>query len=98
MGGGGSASWITRGSAGRGATRSGGRTLEREDTTLGLGLVTNVRVLLAHADHDTLVTGAADDGGEDLIEGDSEPSQSLGVRVGAFSTRAGPSIELCRAV
>ena len=41
-------------------------TLEGEDTTLGLGLVTDVRVLLAHADHDTLVTGPADNRGEDL--------------------------------
>mmetsp|Transcript_19222 Transcript_19222/g.32755 ORF Transcript_19222/g.32755 Transcript_19222/m.32755 type:complete len:404 (+) Transcript_19222:86-1297(+) len=39
--------------------------LQGEDTTLGLGLVTDVRVLLAHADHDTSVTGAADDGGKD---------------------------------
>lgn len=39
-------------------------TLEGEDTTLGLGLVTDVRVLLAHADHDTLMSGSTDDGGE----------------------------------
>jgi hypothetical protein len=39
--------------------------LQREDTTLALGLVTNVRVLLAHANHDTLVAGTADNGGED---------------------------------
>jgi len=36
-----------------------------EDTSLGLGLVTDVGVLLAHTDHDTLVAGSANDGGED---------------------------------
>jgi len=39
--------------------------LEGEDTTLGLGLVTDVGVLLTHADHHTLVAGPSDDGGED---------------------------------
>ena len=39
--------------------------LEGQDTSLGLSLITDVGVLLSHADHDTLVTGAADDGGED---------------------------------
>ena len=39
--------------------------LERQDTALGLGLVTHVAVLLAHADHHTLVAGATDDGRED---------------------------------
>ena len=34
--------------------------LQGQNTTLGLGLVTDVGVLLAHADHDTLVTGSAD--------------------------------------
>ena len=38
--------------------------LERQDATLGLGLVADVRVLLAHADHHTLVTRAAHDRGE----------------------------------
>merc|ERR1712079_58655 len=39
--------------------------LQGEDTPLGLGLVTDIGVLLSHADHDSLVAGAADDGGED---------------------------------
>merc|ERR1712110_1276426 len=39
--------------------------LQGEDTPLGLGLVTDVGVLLSHAHHDTLVTGTANDGGED---------------------------------
>jgi hypothetical protein len=38
--------------------------LEGEDTTLGLGLVTDVRVLLAHADHHAGVARATDDRGE----------------------------------
>mmetsp|Transcript_33744 Transcript_33744/g.95475 ORF Transcript_33744/g.95475 Transcript_33744/m.95475 type:complete len:292 (-) Transcript_33744:1161-2036(-) len=33
--------------------------LEGEDTALGLGLVTHIRVFLAHANHDTLVSRAA---------------------------------------
>merc|ERR1711910_73519 len=39
--------------------------LQGEDTPLGLGLVSNIGVLLTHTDHDTLVTGTANDGGED---------------------------------
>jgi len=39
--------------------------LEGQDTSLGLGLVTDVRVLLAHTDHDSLVAGSANDGWED---------------------------------
>merc|ERR1719173_305463 len=39
--------------------------LQGEDTPLGLGLVTDIGILLSHADHDTLVPGAAHDGGED---------------------------------
>jgi hypothetical protein len=36
-----------------------------EDTTLGLGLVSNIGVLLAHTDHDTLMPGATHNRGED---------------------------------
>merc|ERR1712015_246883 len=39
--------------------------LQGEDTPLGLGLVTDVGVLLSHTDHHTLVAGTANDGGED---------------------------------
>merc|ERR1712102_4905 len=49
--------------------------LQGEDTSLGLGLVSNIGVLLSHTDHDTLVTGATNDGGEDgsggIISGES---------------------------
>ena len=41
------------------------RVLERQDAALGLGLVADVRVLLAHADHDALVARPADDRRED---------------------------------
>merc|ERR1719500_346901 len=39
--------------------------LQGEDTPLGLGLVTDVGVLLSHTDHDSLVARTANNGGED---------------------------------
>ena len=39
--------------------------LQGEDTSLGLGLVSHVRVLLAHAHHHALVAGTTHDRGED---------------------------------
>merc|ERR1740128_539888 len=39
--------------------------LEGEDSSLGLGLITNIGILLSHTDHHTLVTGTADNGGKD---------------------------------
>merc|ERR1711917_224259 len=39
--------------------------LQGEDTPLGLGLVSNIGVLLTHAHHDTLVPWATNDGWED---------------------------------
>merc|ERR1712045_199675 len=39
--------------------------LQGKDTPLGLGLVTDVGVLLSHTNHDTLVAGTSNDGGED---------------------------------
>merc|ERR1740129_792484 len=39
--------------------------LQGEDTSLGQGLVTDIGVLLSHTDHDSLVAGTADNGGED---------------------------------
>merc|ERR1719173_297793 len=38
--------------------------LQGEDTPLGLGLVTDIGILLSHAHHDALVPGPAHDGGE----------------------------------
>merc|ERR1712020_85251 len=49
--------------------------LQGEDTSLGLGLVTDIGILLSHTDHDSLVAGAANNGGEDssgsVISGES---------------------------
>jgi len=46
-----------------------------EDTSLALGLITDIGVLLSHTDHDTLMTWATDDGWEDgagsVISGES---------------------------
>merc|ERR1712061_852984 len=39
--------------------------LQGEDTSLGLGLVTDIGILLSHTDHDSLVAGTSDDGGKD---------------------------------
>merc|ERR1712024_367918 len=39
--------------------------LQGEDTSLGLSLISNIGILLTHTDHDTLMTGASDNGGED---------------------------------
>merc|ERR1711951_303691 len=41
------------------------RVLEGQDTPLGLGLVSNIGILLSHTDNHALVTGATNDGGED---------------------------------
>merc|ERR1719300_2304995 len=41
------------------------RVLQGEDTSLGLSLVTDVGVLVAHADHDGDMAGTTNDGGED---------------------------------
>merc|ERR1719516_47743 len=41
------------------------RVLEGEDTSLGLGLISNIGILLSHADHHTLVPGSTNNGGED---------------------------------
>merc|ERR1719427_1380791 len=54
--------------------------LEGEDTSLALGLFTDVGVLLTHTDHHTLVTGTANDGGEDssgsVISGEASFDQT----------------------
>merc|ERR1719410_2847407 len=41
------------------------RVLQGEDTSLGLGFISNIGILLTHTDHDTLVAGTANNGGED---------------------------------
>merc|ERR1712233_215683 len=39
--------------------------LEGKDTSLGLGLISNIGILLSHTDHHTLVAGTSNNGGED---------------------------------
>merc|ERR1719317_233194 len=39
--------------------------LQGQDTSLALSFVSDVRILLSHTDHDTLVTGSSDNGWED---------------------------------
>merc|ERR1711868_172814 len=39
--------------------------LEGKDTPLGLSFISNIGILLTHTDHDTLVTGASNNGRED---------------------------------
>merc|ERR1719342_1758594 len=39
--------------------------LEGEDTSLGLGLISNIGILLSHTDHDTLVSWSSNNGWED---------------------------------
>merc|ERR550534_885018 len=39
--------------------------LEGKDTSLGLGLISNIGILLSHANHHTLVAGTSNNGGED---------------------------------
>merc|ERR1712026_491068 len=41
------------------------RVLQGEDTSLGLSFISNIGILLTHTDHDTLVTGASNNGRED---------------------------------
>merc|ERR1712215_150481 len=57
--------------------------LEGEDTSLGLSFISDVGVLLAHTDHDTLVTGTAYDGGEDspggVISGETSLTHSRSI-------------------
>merc|ERR1712128_278157 len=62
--------------------------LEGEDTPLGLSLVTDIGVLLSHADHDSLVPGAANNGGEDSPGGVISGKSSL-AHAGAIGTNQG---------
>ena len=39
--------------------------LQGKDTSLALGFISNIGILLSHTDHDSLVTGTANNGGED---------------------------------
>merc|ERR1712133_336524 len=49
--------------------------LQGEDTSLGLGFISNIGVLLSHTDHDTLMSWSSNNGWEDsswsIISGES---------------------------
>merc|ERR1719436_1812594 len=49
---------------------------EGQDTSLGLSLISNIGIFLAHTNHDTLVAGSTNNGGEDSPWGviSSKPS------------------------
>jgi len=78
--------------------------LQGEDTSLGLSLVSDVAVLLAHTDHDTLVSWSTDDGWEDgswsIVTRETALAKSGSVidnQVGGFSFVVGRhvSFSLC---
>merc|ERR1712061_719532 len=43
--------------------------LQGEDTSLGLSFISNIGILLTHTNHDTLVAGTSNNGGEDSTGG-----------------------------
>jgi len=65
--------------------------LEGKDTSLALGLISYIAVLLTHTHHDTLVSGTSDDGGEDspwsIISGETGLAHA-----GAIVTHEGGNI------
>merc|ERR1711971_158836 len=65
--------------------------LQGEDTPLGLGLVTDVGVLLSHTDHDSLVAGTADNGGE-YSSGSVISSESSLAHAGAIVNNQGSNV------
>merc|ERR1711892_867680 len=62
--------------------------LEGEDTPLGLGLVSYIGVLLSHTNHDSLVPGPSNNGGEDSPGGVISSEASL-AHAGAIVTNQG---------
>ena len=58
--------------------------LQSKDTPLALGLISDVGVLLSHANHDTLMPGSANNGGEDgsgsVISGKTGLNHTCGER------------------
>ena len=58
--------------------------LQGEDTSLALGFVSNIGVLLSHTDHDTLMSGSSDDRGE-YSSGSVIPGKSGGNRSGKIT-------------
>merc|ERR1712027_306014 len=65
--------------------------LQGKDSSLGLGLVSDIGVLLSHTDHDSLMTGTADNGGEDSSWGVISGESSL-AHAGAIVNNQGSNI------
>merc|ERR1711911_320412 len=65
--------------------------LQSEDTPLGLGLVTDIGILLSHTDHDSLVAGTADNRGEDG-SGSVISSESSLAHAGAIVNNQGSNV------
>merc|ERR1719168_580603 len=65
--------------------------LEGEDTSLGLGFISNIGILLSHTDHHTLVTGTSNNGGEDS-SGSVISSKSSFAHAGAIVNNKGSNV------
>merc|ERR1719382_470099 len=65
--------------------------LQGEDTPLGLGLVTDVGVLLSHTDHDTLVAGRPTMEGKTALGASSPAKPALHMPEPLSTTRAATS-------
>merc|ERR1719385_239017 len=64
---------------------------EGEDTSLGLGFISNIGILLSHTDHHTLVTGTSNNGGEDS-SGSVISSKSSFAHAGAIVNNEGSNV------
>merc|ERR1719213_129623 len=67
------------------------RVLQGEDTPLGLGLVSNIGVLLTHTNHDTLVPGASNNEGKTALGASSPANPALHMPEPLSTTRAAVS-------
>merc|ERR1719442_389200 len=67
------------------------RVLQGKDTSLGLGLVTDVGILLSHTDHHTLVARTSNNGGEDSA-GSVISSETSLAHAGAIVTDKGSNV------
>merc|ERR1719249_572947 len=65
--------------------------LEGEDTSLGLGFISNIGILLSHTDHHTLVTGTSNNGGKDS-SGSVISSKSSFAHAGAIVNNEGSNV------
>merc|ERR1712088_385651 len=80
--------------------------LQGEDTSLGLSLITDIGILLSHTNHDTLMSGASNNGREDspggIISGKSSLAHAGAIvdnqRGGIFVTHVGSSLDLFETV